>query len=754
LNNRDARTPAKIAAGQARTPESNNQELDMFQMFGFGGVKCPRCEHKNGDDAGYCAQCGLTLGAPRSEPVLRENRWIPGPDELAVFFGVRELSGVFVKTLRVPATSRAYILQGDKATEVPQGEYEIEGFFTRLNHLLRNQHAEILITRSAALPVAFAFDDLQSSEYLKIAASFTVSVRIEQVAAFARHFMTLPGSVTVAHLRELLAPSVRQLAAEFVAGQSLRDMVRNPELRAQLDERLQGALKMRLSEYGLAVAQVDTLALKHEKFDANRERIGTLWLLADERHVELEHAKQLDQLYDDTEWQRIRREEQESRLRYRRAELRQDEAIERAELSLQSAERVQAVRAREIDLYGRIVDSKNRKQAIERGAGDVLTELEHELAKKGAARADESAEWAHLRHVAQIRMRTELEISQQEALEARQMAQQRFSHRLLQQQIENKVAQAMQIEDVVRKRAELEGLHANQQAAARRQAELDAEEHKARWQSLALVNAAHKREAERVQEWEEQVALERQRELLRGGSLLAEEANQKLEAMRRGGAQAESIAQYEKLLRTIEADGVQSRQAQQLALDGEEARHAMKRQAQEAEWQQELRRLEHAREDKFAQLAHVADMARIEIARVETIGAMSDSARVALAAAPNAAALADYLKTQVHAGMSPQQLAALSGVVAATNSVTAQDAVRMADERARQETARRDLDADKDRRHQLDLLTLQNDVNKAALAAQSQLGVGVAQAPRQCANGHLAQAGDRFCAHCGAALPP
>jgi hypothetical protein len=731
----------------------------MFQMFGFGGVACPRCEHKNAGESGYCARCGLTLGAPRNEPVLRENRWIPGPDELAVFFGVRELSGLFVKTLRVPATTRAYILQGDKATEVPQGEYEIEGFFTRLNHLLRNQHAEILITRSAALPVAFSFDDLQSAEYLKLSASFTVNVRIEQVAAFARHFMTLPGTVSVEHLRELLAPSVRQLAAEFVAGQSLRDMAGNPDLRAQLDERLQGALKLRLSQYGLAVAQVDTLALKHDKFDANRERIGTLWLVVDDRHVELEQAKQLDDLYDAGEWQRIRREEQESRLRYRRAELRQDEAIDRAELSLANSERMQAIRAREIDLYGRIVEAKSRKGAIERGAGDLLTELEHELAKKGAARGDESSEWAHLRQVAQIRMRTELEISQQEALEARQMAQQRFSHRLLQQQIENKVAQAMLIGDETRKRAELEGLHASGQAAARRQLELEAEAHKAEWQSLALVNAAHKREAERVQEWEEQVALERQRELLRGGSLLAEEANQKLEAMRRGGAQAESIAQYEKLLRTIEADGVQSRQAQQLALDGEQARHAMKRQAQEAEWQQELRRLEHAREDKFAGLAHVADMARIEVARVETIGAMSDTAKVALAAAPNAQALADYMKTQVHAQMSPQQLAALSGVVAATNSVTPQEAARMADERQGVDAARRDLEVDKDRRHQLDLLNLQNDVNKAALATQSQLGVGVAvlassqaPAPRQCANGHAARAADRFCAECGAAV--
>ena len=89
--------------------------------------------------------------------------------------------------------------------------------------------------------------------------------------------------------------------------------------------------------------------------------------------------------------------------------MRQDESLEQASLSLKSAERAQAIRAREIDLYGRIVEAKNRKQALERGAGDVLTELEHTLAKKGAARADDATEWAHLRALAEIRMRTELD---------------------------------------------------------------------------------------------------------------------------------------------------------------------------------------------------------------------------------------------------------------------------------------------------------------------------------------------------------
>jgi hypothetical protein len=736
----------------------------MFQMFGFGGTKCPRCEHRNSDASGYCAQCGLTLGAPRNEPVLRENRWIPGPDDLAVFFGVKALSGLFVKTLRVPATTRAYILQGEKATEVPQGEYEIEGFFARLNNLLRDQHAEILITRTTALPVEFHFDGLGTSEHLQVSAHLTVSLRIEQVPAFARHFMTMPGVVSSAQLRELLAPSVRQLAAEFVGGQSIREMANNRDLRLQLDERLQGALKQRLANYGLAVVEVDTLSLRHDKFDANRARVGSLFLVADEGHVKLEHEKQLDQLYNDEEWQRIYREEQEARLRIKRSEMRQDEAIERAELSLSNSERMQGVRAREIDLYSRIADARNRKQAIEQGAGEVLAELEHEMAKKGAAREDESTQWGHVRALAQIRMRTELEIAQQEQLEARQMAQQRFSHQLLQQQIENKITQALAIEDEERKRAELVRLHAARTAAARHQSDMEAEHHKAQWQALALANAAKKREAERIAEWEEQLALDRQRELVRADALKEagsqeslEEVGQRIEALRREGGQRDAIAQHEKLLRTIEADGRHARQSQEIALEAEAKRLALHQAAQEAEWQQELRRLEHERAEAFARETHAAELARIEIARMESLGSMSDTAKIALAPTANAAILADYLKTQVHSGMRADQLGALAGVVGATNSVTPAELARLTQEHTEHERQRRDAEVDKDRRHQLDLLSMQNDVNKAALSSQSQLGVGVAQAsrpeaPRSCPNGHTVRPGDRFCAQCGAAL--
>jgi hypothetical protein len=643
---------------------------------------------------------------------------MPGPDELAVFFGVNALSGIFVKTLRVPPAARAYILQGEAATEVPQGEYEIEGFFTRLNHLLRDQHAEILVTRTAALPVEFSFDDLPTAEHLKVAARLALSVRIENVPAFARHFMTMPGTIGAAQLRELMAAPVRQLAAEFTAARSLRDMAGHTGLRPELDQHLQGGLAALLAQYGLAVARVDTIEVRHDKFDANRERIGSLWLAADDAHVQVAHARALDELYSAEEWQRIRREEEEARLRYRRAEL-----------SLDRAENLHAIRARQIELYGRIVESRTRKQAIERGAIDAVKELEHELAAKRGARLDEAGQWAHLRELAAIRMRAEVEVAQQEAREARTVAQQRFTHQLLQQQIRNKIEQARSIEDAARQRAELARLLEAEQAAAKRVREIDDEEHAARLRLLQLANLARRREAERVLEWEDTRFGARLRGAEREESVEAEEIRQKLDALRRAGGESHAIAQHEKLLRTIEADALLARRQQDVQLDFDARRAALRAAEREAERQHELRRL------------------ALDAERAAALGAMDDSAKLALAPAANAALLAEVMKARVHAGMGADQLAALAGVAGAAHPPAGD-----AQEQLERERQRREREVDKDRQHQRELLALQNEVNKSALAAQAQLASSLAQAAAACTHAQAASA-DRFCGACGAVLP-
>ena len=771
----------------------------MFQLFGFGGARCPRCEHRNGAAAGYCAQCGLSLGAPDSDAVLHANQWLLADEQLALFFGVRELSSLFgsaARRLRVPAESRAWIVQSDAFTLIPAGDYDSAAFFARLPALLPARPAEVLIARADAVSLEFDVPGLASTERLEVAASLRVDIALGQPDAFARQFMRAPGAVTRAHLHALLLPSVRQIALEFIGSRALREMDANADLRPELNERLQSALTQRLAPSGLAVARVETLSLRHDKRDGNGDAaIGTLWLgglpAQELEQHSLERMKQLDQLYDEEEWQRIRREELAARHAQRRAELRQDATVGKAELGHQEAERLQALRGRQIDLYGRILEAKSRRQALDHGAALALGELEQELAQKGVQRAEEAASWEHVRALAAIKMRSELELSQLHGREQIQLAQQRFTHQVHLQSIAQQVESALLIDDETSRRTQLARLRQAEADAAQREAQLEAEQHQAAWQGLMLANAARKREAERVQEWEDQMQLARQRELLRAeahkdeaAQVQAAEIAEKVAALRRGGAREDAIAQQEKLLRTIEADGVHARQLQQQtqlaqldALAIEEQRQQLRQLEQEAQWQRDLLAMAQQRESDYArwkgeyeallaQQAHAAELARIDIDRIEKIGSLSDTGKVAMAAGQNAAALAQVLKVQLQAGMSAEQIHALAALAAAENSVAPMEALRMAQDSAAQERSYLEGQAERERRQQLDLINLQNAAHAHGLSAQAQLGVAVAQAlqpgaasaaPARCKNGHAQRAGhpeDKFCAACGVALQP
>src|SRR5450830_523410 len=161
----------------------SHQESHMFQLFGFGGARCPRCEHKNGAAAGYCGQCGLSLGAPDSDTVLHANQWRLAEDQLALFFGVRELSSLFgatAKRVQVPFESRAWIVQADAFTLIPAGDYDSTAFFARLPALLPARPAEVLIARADSLSLEFDLPSLSSTELLAIAATFRIDVTLGQ----------------------------------------------------------------------------------------------------------------------------------------------------------------------------------------------------------------------------------------------------------------------------------------------------------------------------------------------------------------------------------------------------------------------------------------------------------------------------------------------------------------------------------------------------------------------------------------------
>lgn len=608
------------------------------------GPKCSRCGEKNDKLAEFCEHCGISLAFTRPA-ILNDNRWEAAPDELAVFFKSRDLKGLFSKPLRVPAGMRAWILQDNKAEDLQEGEYAVETLFDRLNTFFGGKHAEIIITRQAALPVLFAFNDILSADLLPVTVETTLFVRVGDTAAFRNHFMLRPGAVTAIQLNELLSDTVRQIMAESLGTRRLEEMASLGSLRQDLDRELMRGLQHRFKDFGLAFDQADTLSLRHDRFDANQQLKGSYWLEYDEVRMKAEHKKAMNELYSQEELDEIRAKEEAIRRRYRNAELKQEEA-----------ELAHVIRLREIDLYEKVVNAESREKAVDFKAREQVEFLEQQYNDrrrqrektllKDAWQADDArAEWLHTQEIARIRHQAESRVAEVDRNEAEKLAKQRIENTLEKIRIEGRIEQARLIEDEeerkLRLAAESELLLKN---TLREQALLDAR-HQVAVDEITLAGEVHHRTENRVQALEDKLLEEKIAEV--EGRITKAKAEGRLEGLK-GLIQVNEEYELSEIrveLERVKTDLYRKREEQALQDTAEEK--ALDRKLKEQEKNREAVREERAH----------------EIQHMQIFGSLPPEAILGLCDPENRDALLEYLKTKAFGEMSEGQIHAILGAM-------------------------------------------------------------------------------------------
>ena len=735
----------------------------MFNLFGSPKLKCPRCHHKSIVGTDYCAQCGYLLGATKHRNIttpLRENQCQLADDELATFFDIEQLSSLFTPKMQVPNSASATVFQNGKSVKISAADFETQGVSLHLADLLRGQPAQVLVTRQLPTNLQIDVTDLHTAEFMAITAKFSINIKIENLDAFSRYFMTVPGAITHKQLQQLLEPTIRQIVSEFIGAQSLREMQDNPDLRHQLDERLHARLNLTISQYGLVATQSTTLAVWHDKISAEREKlgekIGTLWLVIDAKRALLDQGKRLNNLYDEKEQQKIAHEEEQIRQRYRREDMRQKfgkdlgwlylhgehesakKRLSHAKLKQDEADRLQAIRARELELYGRIIEAGTQKEAIDRGAGEAIKALEHTLKEKFELRQNAADQWLHIRTLARIKMRTESEIIQLEGKQSAQLLQQQVSHQLQQIQLQHQIAQAHLLDEEAHTRAQTELRKKEQEDLIRHEQELAEEEQKNRLMSVSIETEAKAREFQRMQAWEEELHAQKARTMQQQDSIKESDTElqiakirENISEVKRVGNNADTRAQHEKLLRTLEVQAIFEKQTQQhrhqTELDHGTAERMKLKSLQDDDqcrWQRELEKFDVEHTQELSRLRshqeHEVALARIAIERISLIANLSETGKIATVDAPNAVALADILKLQTQSGMSAEQILAtqaglsshaaqaMSAMASTQQGMTSEQAIIMLQERLREDREHSERQAESERRHQIDLIVAQS----------------------------------------------
>ena len=432
----------------------------MRKLFTYLKIPCARCQHENRPDSDYCAHCGLMLGRPNGsqyDAVLTQQRWQLADDEVAFFFAVQAVDKLAKNQLQIPVQARAFILQNQQSMELFAGDYDSASLRAKTKHFNPDQPLVILITRAAPIALHFQFDNLHTSEFLAMRASCLLYIKIDQITTFIEYFTAAPGSIKAVQLQKLFAATVKQSVQAWLSTQSLRQLQDQADLAAQLDAHVLADVNLRLAHHGFTATQATIQELRHEKLSGDREKLSeqdiSTALKLEAQRAQLEHAKTADTLYSEREWQKIGKQEEQVKLRYRHEEMRQqfgkdlgwlylqgahDKAkkrLARAKLQQEEATRLQTLRLAELDRYQQIAEAHTRKQAVQQDTLETTRALEHQAKQKAEERQNEADQWLHSRTLARIKMRSESELSQ---LQCKQAAQE------LQQQTEQKIAQQNQ----------------------------------------------------------------------------------------------------------------------------------------------------------------------------------------------------------------------------------------------------------------------------------------------------------------------
>ncbi|WP_395007782.1 hypothetical protein [Undibacterium sp.] len=715
----------------------------MRKLFAYPKIPCVRCEHENQRDSDYCTQCGLMLGSPAHDAILRQQRWIPADDEVAIFFSVQSIDKIAMDNFQIPARARAFILQDQRCVELFAGDYDSASLRAKTAHFGTDQALDILITRSLPFALHFHFEDLHTAEFLAMRARCLVRIKIDQVLTFAHHFMAAPGSINTAQLQDLLSATVKQSLQSWLSIQTLRNIQDQADLAAQLDAHLLTDLHLHLTHYGLAATQAIVQELRHEKLSSEREKLSeqsiSTSLQMEAQRAQLEQAKNASTLYSELEWQKIAKQEEQVRLRYRHEEMRQQfgkdlgwlylqgehekakKRLSRAKLQQDEAERLQTIRLREVDLYRQIAEAHTRQQALKQETADTIRGLEHTLKEKSEARQNEADQWLHIRTLARIKMRSETELSQLHCKQTAQVLQQQIAQQIQQIQLEHQIAQSRLISDQEQQTQQAQLLREKQARLEQREQELEDERQKNRLIHVSIETEVRAREFQRMQAWEEELHQQRSRDLHReerikesGTELKVAQVQTDINRLQRESELAHAVIQQEKLMRTLEVHQRLEQQEQQKAMQAveiEKSRMQISQEEEQSHWQRQQQTTSAEQQQQIA-------MAKMEIERLSAIANFSETGKIATAEVPNASALAEVMKLQTQASMSAEQILAaqagqsmhaaqaMSAMAQVQQGMSLEQAMKMLQERLREEREQREVELQ--RRHQIDLNMVQN----------------------------------------------
>lgn len=245
-----------------------------------GWWKCPGCGKWVGNDVEHCSHCNTRL-YPDERASAAGGVWQKKPEIFAQRFDVGNLKLGAGDSLQVQEGTAAILMEAGAVSHVLEaGLHGMDGLLRKINWFGAPPPRGVVLIDAGEVIVPLHLENLRTAEHFPLEFFGEVILRFggrkDDGRAFVGNVLKEARECRFADLAKRIEPWIRNAVDEMCTTSTLEDLVRDPERRVRLQERMESRLQGELGACGLELVRVSSAEFTGEEYEELEEALGEL----------------------------------------------------------------------------------------------------------------------------------------------------------------------------------------------------------------------------------------------------------------------------------------------------------------------------------------------------------------------------------------------------------------------------------------------------------------------------------------------
>ncbi len=243
-----------------------------------GWWRCPQCNKWIGNDSRFCPHCNAAL-YPDERVDMAGGVWHKEPGRFAQRFEVGDVKRLLTTGLKVQEGTAAILLDTGAVCDILQpGQHNPDGVLRKINWFGNPPPRSVVLIDVGEVIVPLNLEGLRTAEHISVDFYGELVLRFkgdkDAARAFCGNVLKGERTYTFAQIAGRIEPLIRGAVDEMCITSTLEDLVKDPERRIRLQERIEKRIEEDFAASGLEIVRVSSAEFSGDAYDRLEKQLG------------------------------------------------------------------------------------------------------------------------------------------------------------------------------------------------------------------------------------------------------------------------------------------------------------------------------------------------------------------------------------------------------------------------------------------------------------------------------------------------